>query len=182
MKTEDIIEKYPKIFENYAGNPGHCNWYGVPEGWLPIIHDLCGSIQDYIDYTSRSYDNPDYIEGKLYDKNDSTTWKYLQKNPEQVTCTQMKEKFGGLRFYSNNEDDNVMGMIRMAEYLCDHTCQECGTRESVGIITKGWITTICNACTIPLGDRAIESWQSLKEFYEVREKRKQDLDESKTNI
>lgn len=160
MKTEDVIAKYPKIFADYEGNPGRCNWYGVPEGWLGIIDDLCGCIQRYIDRSSILIDNPEYIEGKTYSKDDSTTWKYLSKHPDQVTCTQMKEKFGGLRFYENGADEKVDGMIYYAENLADNTCQDCGTREDVGRTTKGWLSTICRNCAIASGDRAMAAWVS----------------------
>jgi len=28
ITTEEIIAKYPKIFEDYQGNPGRVNWHG----------------------------------------------------------------------------------------------------------------------------------------------------------
>ena len=126
ITTEELIAKYPKIFQDYEGNPGRCNWFGVPDGWLPIVDKLCGSIQSYIDrYTRYTEEGP--------------------VKPIQVTCVQMKEKFGGLRFYTNGNDDIVEGMISMAEYLCDHTCQDCGSEENIGR-TGGWITTLCQKC------------------------------------
>jgi len=160
MKTEDVIAKYPKIFADYEGNPGRCNWHGVPDGWLPIIDDLCGAIQEYIDKHSHSIDNPEYVIGSEWNLDDVTTHRYIQKHPDQVTCTQMKEKFGGLRFYENNGDKKVDGMIHYAEYLADNTCQDCGTREDVGTITKGWITTICRSCVTASSGKAMEAWVS----------------------
>lgn len=143
MTTEDIINKYPKIFQSYEGNPDNVNWYGVPDGWLPIIDKLCGAIQDYIDNTKR------YIDGEL-------------KTPTQVVCTQMKEKFGGLRFYIEGGDDFVEGMINMAEFMCDNTCDECGSEEDLGV-TKGWISVKCRTCVMKHGDRAMESWTPKKQ-------------------
>ena len=126
ITTKELIEKYPKIFQQYEGNPGMVNWLGVPKGWLPVIDKLCRAIQSYIDNVTR------YTEGKTY------------KTP-QVTCTQMKEKFGGLRFYVDGGDDHTDGMIYMAECLCDKTCQECGSEKNIGH-TKGWIATLCQEC------------------------------------
>jgi hypothetical protein len=139
MKLEQIIEKYPNIFQDYEGNPGRCNWY-APEGWLPIIDKLCGAIQNYIDYTIRYT-----AEGPI--------------KPNQVTCVQMKEKFGGLRFYTNGHDDVIEGMITMAEYLCDNACQDCGSEQDLGI-TSGWISVLCRTCAIANGDRAMNNWKS----------------------
>lgn len=141
ITTSTLIEKHPKIFASYEGNPGNCNWYGVPKGWLPIVDLLCSSIQNYIDHSSK--------------------WnKELEKftNPPQVTCIQMKEKFGGLRFYTNGHDEIVEGMIEMAEYMCDNTCQDCGSTSNVGV-TTGWISILCQNCVQAHGDRAMQSWK-----------------------
>jgi len=143
ITTEDIIAKYPKIFEDYQGNPGRVNWHGVPNGWLPIIDKLCDCIQWYIDH------HVSYTKEGQY-------------KPAQVTCTQMKEKFGGLRFYENGADKTVDGMIHYAEYLADNTCQDCGSREDIGR-TSGWISTICRTCAIGNGDRAMAAWKSKNE-------------------
>ena len=44
----DIIEKYPKIFQDYEGNPYRVNW-DCPKGWLPLLDMLCDTIQSFID-------------------------------------------------------------------------------------------------------------------------------------
>lgn len=125
-KLEELILKYPKIFEQYEGNPSMVNWLDLPEGWISVVDKLCEAIQSYIDNVTR------YTEGKTY------------KTP-QVTCTQMKEKFGGLRFYVNGGDNHTDGMIYMAEHLCSLTCQKCGSEKNIGQ-TKGWIATLCEEC------------------------------------
>jgi hypothetical protein len=128
ITEEQLFEKYPKIFQDYEGNRNRVNWYGVRKGWLHIIDWLCGSIQYYIDNT------------KIYESGVKEP-----KSPEQVTCTQMKEKFGGLRFYTNGHDDKIEGMISFAEYLCDNTCDRCSSTENLGI-TQGWISVCCKSC------------------------------------
>lgn len=140
ITTEELIQKYPRIFQDYPGNPEGVNWHGVPQGWLPVMDKLCGCIQEYVDTTTR------YVKGQ-------------PQRIEQVTCVQMKEKFGGLRFYTNGNDDEVDGMIRMAEYMCDNTCQDCGSEQDLGY-TSGWITLLCRNCAIAHGDRAMASWKS----------------------
>lgn len=141
MTIEELIKKYPKIFEDYEGNPGRVNWYGLPKGWISIIDKLCGCMQSYID-------------------NHVTYSKDGEYRPQQVTCSQMKEKFGGLRFYTNGHDNVIEGMINMAEYICDNTCQQCGLEEDLGV-TSGWITVLCRTCVIGHGDRAMNAWTPL---------------------
>ena len=70
----------------------------------------------------------------------------------------MKEKFGGLRFYTNGHDEVIEGMIKMAESMCDDKCQDCGSEEDLGV-TSGWITVLCRNCVIAHGDRAMGVWK-----------------------
>jgi hypothetical protein len=60
----------------------------------------------------------------------------------QVTVAQIKEKFGGLRFYYSGGDAEISGMVRMAESWAAHSCETCGApgeRRS-----GGWIKTMCD--------------------------------------
>jgi hypothetical protein len=61
----------------------------------------------------------------------------------QTVVMQVKEKFGGLRFYYDGGDEAVAGMVRMAEAWADHSCEECGAPGTSG--GKGWIRTLCPA-------------------------------------
>ncbi len=128
MTVEELIKKYPKIFEPYEGNPYEVNWHGLPIGWVEVIDNLCGSIQDYIDRKRM------YVDKK---------WVQIP----QVNCTQMKEKFAELRFYFYGGDDEVEGMVRMGMYMCKHTCQQCGGKTD-GVITtiNGWMFMFCENC------------------------------------
>jgi hypothetical protein len=88
-------------------------------GWWPIIASLCASIQHHID------------------------WKNQQSQPvPQVTVTQIKEKFGGLRFYYDGGDEYVSGLVTMAAAWASHACEECGSQ---GVLRHGgWLKTLCN--------------------------------------
>lgn len=52
--------------------------------------------------------------------------KYNWVYPPAVKIDQIKEKFGELRFYFSGGDEQVAGMVRMAEYLCKQTCEVTG--------------------------------------------------------
>lgn len=58
---------------------------------------------------------------------------------------QIKEKFGGLRFYINSGNDAIWQRIALAEEESYNTCETCGTTEQIGR-TRGWITTLCKPC------------------------------------
>lgn len=61
-----------------------------------------------------------------------------------VQVTQVKEKFGSLRFYIDGGDDYVEGLITMAEISSGFTCEECGNLGKQN--DKGWIKTMCDTC------------------------------------
>jgi len=62
-----------------------------------------------------------------------------------IEVTQVKEKFGGLRFYVSGASDEVYDLIEKAEKESYDICEECGTKENV--TTKGsWLLTLCDKC------------------------------------
>ena len=111
--AKQMEERFPKIFaEPYGG-------FACGEGWWPILEALCGQIQHHID------------------------WKNKQGNVvHQVTVAQIKEKFGGLRFYYSGGDEAIDGMVRMAESWAARSCEECGAPGKSR--DGGWIKTLCD--------------------------------------
>jgi hypothetical protein len=105
-------EKYPKMFAQPYGG------FAIGEGWWPIIESLCSNIQHYINWKNR--------ESEVV---------------PQVVVAQIKEKFGGLRFYYEGGDDRIHGMVSMAESWADKSCETCGAPGTSG--GKGWIKTLC---------------------------------------
>lgn len=124
MRTEEeydefekrMKERFPKMFSQPYG--GFC----VDKGWWPIIESLCSNIQHYLDWINKNHDAHPVVE--------------------QVVVAQIKEKFGGLRFYYDGGDDRVYGMVAMAESWADHTCEECGKPGKSR--NTGWIKTLCD--------------------------------------
>ena len=54
---------------------------------------------------------------------------------------QVKEKFGGLRFYINSGSDEIHKRIIEAERKSHKVCEKCG--EPGKSISGGWIVTLC---------------------------------------
>lgn len=138
LTIKDLIEKYPKIFVPYKGNPGYVNYSGVPDSWIPTIDMLCRLIQNRIDKTTR-------IKNPNFDPLDSNSKMYIDGKLDQVVCSQIKEKFGELRFYTFGNDDYVQGLIDFARELLWNTCENCGSNENIQT-TKGWISRKCKKC------------------------------------
>jgi len=61
---------------------------------------------------------------------------------DKQTC-QVKEKFGGLRFYINSASDEVHKRISHAENLSYETCETCGEKGELRT-NIGWHTTLCD--------------------------------------
>ena len=55
---------------------------------------------------------------------------------------QVKEKFGGLRFYINGAPEEVWALIREAEEKSYEICEECG--EPGELRQVGWYSTLCD--------------------------------------
>lgn len=63
-----------------------------------------------------------------------------------VEAVQVKEKFGGLRFYITGGSEEIHNLIDAAEDLSFETCEDCGTKENVTVNKVGWIATLCDKC------------------------------------
>ena len=61
-----------------------------------------------------------------------------------VVATQVKEKWGGLRFYVDGATDADHAAIDAAERESYVTCEECG--EAGRERNDGWIKTLCDPC------------------------------------
>jgi hypothetical protein len=135
-----LVEKYPLIFKNRYGDMKEtlmCWGFECGDGWYQILDSLCANIQSHIDWSHKNHE-----------------WdiKWNEEHPEeqrsvreiipQVVAVQVKEKFGGLRFYYDGGDEQIYGMVRMAESWAANTCEECGHPGKMR--TGGWIRTLCD--------------------------------------
>lgn len=66
-----------------------------------------------------------------------------------VEAVQVKEKFGGLRFYTGGiakkNSDAIWDLIRKAEEESLKTCEICGSKKDISQ-TRGWVRTLCTKC------------------------------------
>jgi len=128
-----LCEKYPKIFaDRYKpmNETAMCWGFECGDGWYKILDSLCRQIQHHVDWRQEQKDK--------YGRGDGCS---------QVVADQVKEKFGGLRFYYHGGDDVVDGMVRMAESWAANTCETCG--ESGRLRGQGWLYTACDRHTKP---------------------------------
>jgi len=118
---EYLCKVFPKIFAERnlpMQETAMCWGFNCGDGWFNIINQLCQNIQHHID------------------------WKNKEKEVvAQVVVSQVKEKYGTLRFYYSGGDDTIDGMVSMAESMSGVTCEECG---NIGESNNGgWIKVLC---------------------------------------
>ncbi|MCA1806515.1 MAG: hypothetical protein LC687_01425 [Actinobacteria bacterium] len=66
--------------------------------------------------------------------------------PMDFEVIQVKEKFGGLRFYINGATEDVFDRINKAEEESYTICENCGEPSEGPERTKGWVSTLCETC------------------------------------
>jgi len=59
---------------------------------------------------------------------------------------QIKEKFGGLRFYIGAGTEEIFDAINRAEDESQHTCEECGQPGTIEANETGWLKCLCEKC------------------------------------
>lgn len=64
---------------------------------------------------------------------------------EKYRISEVKEKYGELRWYSYHETDEISRIIDKYSHVSRHVCWFCG-RPDVAITNAGWILPICEEC------------------------------------
>jgi len=101
--------------------------FSLPKGWETLLSELCFQIEQHIRYL------PSFRGESLPEE-------------KKFRVVQVKSKFGGLRFYVNDEDDYIAGLITMAEALSYHICEDCGATAEKYINDDNWTMTLCESC------------------------------------
>ena len=73
---------------------------------------------------------------------------YKLCDANDIMITQVKEKFGGLRFYIGGAPEEIHDKIEEVENLSITICEQCGEPGENGPITEGgyWVATLCDKC------------------------------------
>lgn len=118
----DLRQRFPDIFSLLRDEP---TWRGpdvmlkgrgieYPKGWHPLVLRLAAKLTR------------------------------ITPPGRRPICIQVKEKFGGLKFYVGAiVDDELATVIDAAEERSRHTCQECGRRGRMRRFGNWW-STLCD--------------------------------------
>lgn len=129
---KQLYQKYPKIFrQKNLSMRETCMCWGIEcgDGWYDLLDNLCSELQF-------NTDNNDY---------------------PQVEATQVKEKYGTLRFYyisiAKNKEDKYLerkegaidGITSFAESLSSTICEKCGNKGEIDD-NASWLRCRCERC------------------------------------
>jgi hypothetical protein len=94
-------------------------YLGTGIGWYNLIYTLTNCIDRRLEHLNKDGGN------------------------RKVVIEQIKEKFGGLRYYADGDvDEQMAGMIDFAESLSYTICEECGAPGKLR--SGGWMRTLCD--------------------------------------
>ena len=147
---EKLCEKYPLIFRDRHTDPSKtCMYWGFDcgDGWYNILETMCANIQGHINNRLEAIEWTRKWNARVNDPDHEWTAIFERKERpvpepvEQVVAIQVKEKFGGLRFYYNGGDEYIDGVVAMAESMSYRTCEVCGAPGTLS--GDRWVRTLC---------------------------------------
>ncbi|TCU60490.1 hypothetical protein EDE08_1213 [Bradyrhizobium sp. R2.2-H] len=135
----ELVETYPDLFHPVGDPPSAQGWPEVGDGWRDLLDRACVRIRAAI-----------------------------QADGGTFHATQIKEKYGTLRFYwegalSPEADAKVEEAIDLAEARSACTCEVCG--EPGRLHGSGWLVTRCAACAA--GRPLVESRPGFENIFVV---------------
>ena len=71
----------------------------------------------------------------------------IEDPKQRPTASQIKEKYGTLRFYISGYTDDMGAIINKAEQRSAETCEKCGAPGETN--DGGWLSTLCDPCRNP---------------------------------
>jgi len=119
---EALCRDFPNTFrDRHASMQETCMCWGFPgDGWEPLIRRAAQKIEAAI-------------------------LKLPEETRAKVCASQVKQKFGTLRWYMTYENDEIRAAIEEAIRESAHTCESCGAPGTLDK-NEGWYTTECAEC------------------------------------
>jgi len=121
MKEEldkKLVKTFPNLYRDRNANMSvTAMCWGFPgDGWFPLIWDVSKKLEKIIVAMP-------------------------EEDRKNFRASQVKEKFGTLRFYMSAETDEMSDLINEAENKSCKTCEWCGMPGKA--TSGGWVKTLC---------------------------------------
>ena len=124
---EQLCREFPNLYRNRHGlRRETCMRFGFScgDGWFDIIYELSKKLEALI-------------------------LEMPEEERESCCAAQVKEKFGGLRFYMDGSTDEIWKLAGEAESKSYEICEDCGSEEGVENLGHGgnWLRSLCRVCS-----------------------------------
>ena len=174
MKTPDgkeitdqlLCERFPLLFGDRHADmrtTAMCWGFEVGPGWMGIIYNVASQLDPLIDRWISEHPNLNKFPSWIFSRYNMrifwqwrcysflAVWSWLLvelrlRTPEPFwpRASQIKEKYGALRFYMTGETDEMFAIINKAEEQSSVTCENCGKKGKLR--GRGWLYTRCAPC------------------------------------
>lgn len=120
---EKLCRDFPNLFaDRGASMRVTCMCWGFPgDGWHGIIREAAEKLEPLIEAYKKEFPGEDWPR-----------------------ASQIKEKFGTLRFYLSHGTDEMFKIVSEAEDKSAEVCESCG--EKGKLRRGGWLMTMCDGC------------------------------------
>lgn len=155
-----LEDTYPQAMRNvYCG-------ISIDEGWYHIVERLVAQMRHHVKW-KRERRARDLLLNRAIKRGRDAVTQYVTKGKvpsmydeervneymeaglveptprvNHIEIHQVKEKFGGLRFYFQGGDEFCRGLCDMAEEWASCTCEICGERGTAR--PGGWVKSLCD--------------------------------------
>ena len=121
---EILCKDFPNLYRDRHGNMMNtcmCWGFECGDGWFELLYNISYFLEKEIESTNYEKDYP-------------------------ICASQVKEKYGTLRFYMSTETDKMSEIIDMHEKMSEKVCERCGGLEAKTRTVNHWVSTICDEC------------------------------------
>lgn len=158
-----LCKDFPLIFQNRYGDmreTAMCWGFECGSGWFSLIESLCTALMRPVDILEAQLAALERV------KTGTEDWQIeaVKKHPDDYSdeavivlkskikeakahvpvASQVKQKYGGLRFYVRGATNDDYAKISFAEALSYKICEHCGRfDDEVLCYSAGWVSTLC---------------------------------------
>jgi rubrerythrin len=133
-----LVEAFPKLYadRNKSERATAMCWGFPGDGWFQLLWDLSEKLEKIIEQEETTCGICRLSE---HEPNENCGF-----SPYWIRASQVKEKFGTLRFYMTHHNKEVQAAIEEAQDLSAVTCESCGAPGELR--GTGWVKTLCEKC------------------------------------
>lgn len=118
---QKLVKAFPLLYRDRNASmrtTNMCWGFDCGDGWFDIIWDLSAKLEREI-----------------------KSWIAVTGFNDHPAASQVKEKYGSLRFYMTHETERIAKLIEAAEKRSETTCETCGKPGKIR--GEGWLYCAC---------------------------------------